>query len=412
MIRESAIFLGLLTGILFNAICLAEQSGRPENLTLSSFQFGPDNRWAFSHIREVLPTVNIAHDNDRILELKRSSNLVSDFSVHFEERQQSIDKIAEGQYIDGLLIIRDGDIVFEKYYGHLTEARPHLMNSVSKSVVGLLAGKLADEGVIDLSKPVSHYVPALAESGWGPDSLRSALDMRDGSDYSEDYDDFSTTFRVQDCAVGWTDADYCPKNGPRGGYDFFPTVGRNEAKLGKFSYRSGSTDVIGWVLEEATGQPLAELISEHIWKPMGAEFDAYITVDESGFVLADHGMSSTLRDLGRLGLLVLNKGRVFGEQVVPAAFIEDMHAQAGDPHWPYEPVAGFEPYYRSFWWGYGNDERDLSGYGIHGQVVRVAPEAGIVIAMYSTWPRANGDADKDYWTASDVLMDALIARFR
>ena len=68
----------------------------------------------------------------------------------------------------------------------------------------------------------------------------------------------------------------------------------DEAKLGKFSYRSGSTDVIGWVLEEATGQPLAELISQHVWKPMGAEFDAFITVDASGFALADHGMNSTL----------------------------------------------------------------------------------------------------------------------
>ena len=69
---------------------------------------------------------------------------------------------------------------------------------------------------------------------------------------------------------------------------------------------------------------------------MGAEFDAFITVDESGFVLADHGMNSTLRDLGRVGLLVLNKGMAFDRQVVPSSFIEDMHAQPGDPTWPYE----------------------------------------------------------------------------
>ena len=114
------------------------------------------------------------------------------------------------------------------------------------------------------------------------------------------------------------------------------------------------------MLEEATGLPLAELISMHIWKPMGAEFDAFITVDESGFVLADHGMNSTLRDLGRVGLLVLNKGKAFGEQVVPADFIEDMHAQPGDKNWPYESSEGLEPYYRSFWWGEGNDEHPPS----------------------------------------------------
>jgi CubicO group peptidase (beta-lactamase class C family) len=410
--NKIAIFLGLLTGVLSNSACLAEQSGKPENLTLSKFQFGPENRWTFSHIREVLPTVNIEHDGDRVLALERSSSFVSDFSIQFEGREQSIDEIVKSQYIDGLLVLENGNIIFERYYGHLTEARPHLMNSVSKSVVGLLAGKLADDGVIDLSKAVSHYVSALAESGWGPDSLRTLLDMRDGSDYTEDYEDFSTTFRVQDCAVGWTDADYCPEDGPRGGYVFFPTVGRNEANLGKFIYRSGSTDVLGWVLEEATGQPLAELISEHIWKPMGAEFDAFITVDESGFVLADHGMNSTLRDLGRLGLLVLNKGKAFGQQVVPADFIEDMHTQPGDPTWPYESTEGLEPYYRSFWWGKGNDERDLSGSGIHGQTIRVAPEPGIVIALYSTWPRADGDLTTQYWGLNDELMDALVARFR
>jgi hypothetical protein len=211
---------------------------------------------------------------------------------------------------------------------------------------------------------------------------------------------------------GETEADYCPKNGPRGGYEFFPTIGRNEAKIDKFSYRSGSTDVIGWVLEEATGQPLAELISMHIWKPMGAEFDAFITVDESGFVLADHGMKSTLRDLGRAGLLVLNKGVAFGQQVVPADFIEDMHAQPGDPTWPYASTDDLEPYYRSFWWGKGNDGRELSGSGIHGQTLVVAPEAGIVIALYSTWPRADGDNTTQYWGHNEDFMDALVAHFR
>ena len=404
--------LGLLTGILYSVASLAQQSPRPETLTLSNFQFGPENRWAFSHIREVLPTVNIEHDSDRILVLERSRNFIDNFSIPFEGREQSIDEIVQSQFIDGLVVLKDGDIIFEQYYGHLTAERPHLMNSVSKSVVGLLAGKLADDRVIDLAMRVSHYVPALAKSGWGPDSLRTLLDMRDGSNYTEDHPDFSTTFRIQDCAVGWTDADYCPENGPRGGYEFFPTIGRNEAKLDKFAYRSGSTDVLGWVLEEATGLPLAELISMHIWKPMGAEFDAFITVDESGFVLADHGMNSTLRDLGRVGLLVLNKGMALGQQVVPADFIEDMHAQPGDPTWPYASTDDVEPYYRSFWWGEGNDERDLSGSGIHGQTLYVAPEAGIVIALYSTWPRADGDNNKQYWGANEGLMDAVVARFR
>ncbi|MEJ6705668.1 MAG: serine hydrolase, partial [Pseudomonadales bacterium] len=374
--------------------------------------FGPVNRWTFSHMREIIPTVNIPRDTNRFLVLNNSDDLVADFSVEFQGRKQSIDEIAVHQFIDGLLIIKDGEIVVENYYGHLTQDRPHLMNSVSKSIVGLVAGKLAAQGVIDLEKPVSHYVPALAKSGYGPDSLQTLLDMRDGSDYTETYADFTTTFRLQDCAIGWTDADYCPKNGPIGLYEFLPTVGREKSKLGTFSYRSGSTNVIGWVLEAVTKQPLAELISEHIWQPMGAEFDANITVDEGGFVLADHGISATLRDLGRMGLLVLNDGKAFGNEVIPSKFIQDIRGQQGDPKWPYPGLGGYKPYYRSFWWGEGNPGGDISGYGIHGQFVRVVPEAGLVITMYSTWPRADGNGETHGWETSAELMDMMIARFR
>ena len=402
----------LITGVIGPSISSAEESGRPTNLTLESFQFGPVNRWTFSHMREIIPTVNIPRDTNRFLVLNNSDDLVADFSVEFQGRKQSIDEIAVHQFIDGLLIIKDGEIVVENYYGHLTQDRPHLMNSVSKSIVGLVAGKLAAQGVIDLEKPVSHYVPALAKSGYGPDSLQTLLDMRDGSDYTETYADFTTTFRLQDCAIGWTDADYCPKNGPIGLYEFLPTVGREKSKLGTFSYRSGSTNVIGWVLEAVTKQPLAELISEHIWQPMGAEFDANITVDEGGFVLADHGISATLRDLGRMGLLVLNDGKAFGNEVIPSKFIQDIRGQQGDPKWPYPGLGGYKPYYRSFWWGEGNPGGDISGYGIHGQFVRVVPEAGLVITMYSTWPRADGNGETHGWETSAELMDMMIARFR
>ena len=402
----------LITGVIGPSISSAEESDRPTNLTLESFQFGPVNRWTFSHMREIIPTVNIPRDTNRFLVLNNSDDLVADFSVEFQGRKQSIDEIAVHQFIDGLLIIKDGEIVVENYYGHLTQDRPHLMNSVSKSIVGLVAGKLAAQGVIDLEKPVSHYVPALAKSGYGPDSLQTLLDMRDGSDYTETYADFTTTFRLQDCAIGWTDADYCPKNGPIGLYEFLPTVGREKSKLGTFSYRSGSTNVIGWVLEAVTKQSLAELISEHIWQPMGAEFDANITVDEGGFVLADHGISATLRDLGRMGLLVLNDGKAFGNEVIPSKFIQDIRGQQGDPKWPYPGLGGYKPYYRSFWWGEGNPGGDISGYGIHGQFVRVVPEAGLVITMYSTWPRADGNGETHGWETSAELMDMMIARFR
>ena len=391
----------------------AEQSGRPDELRLSNFQFGPHNRWAFSHIREFMPTVNIPHSHGSVLELKERQSAKNNFSLNFQGKEQDLLEIVQSQYIDGLLVLKNDEILVERYFGELAPDRPHLMMSVTKSVVGLLAGKLAEQGVIDLNKPVSHYVPALASSGWGPDSLRTVLDMKDGADYTELYEDMSSTVRLQDCAAGWTDADYCPENGPKGGYEFFPTVGRNEKNLGKFVYKSGSTDVLGWVLEEATGEPLAQLIAKHIWQPMGAEFDANITVDEGGFVLGDGGMSATLRDLGRFGLLVLNNGAALGQQVIPKEFIQDIHNQPGDPNWPY-PVASSEwsPYYRSFWWGQGNQAREIMGLGIHGQYLHVAPAADLVVVIFSSWPRADGDDETHGWDPIYELGTALVNKFQ
>lgn len=396
---------------LFPTSTYPDQISRPKDLNLSNFQFGPSNRWSFSHLREVLPTVNIEHSEEHALKLKKNKKYNENFDLDYDGQTQSINDIAGKRYIDGIIILKNDEILFERYYGDLTEDKPHLMNSLSKSVVGLLAGRLEQDGLIDFDKPVSYYVPELSKSGWGPDSLRLVLDMKDGSDYSEDYPDFTTTFRIQDCAIGWTDADYCPEKIENGLYSFLPTIGRKESNIGTFKYRSGSTDVIGWVLEKASGKPLANLISEYIWKPMGAEFDAYITVDESGFVLADHGMNSTLRDLSRLGLLVLNEGKVFSQQIILEEFIRDMHAHE-DPNWPYDVSDGTSPYYRSFWWGKGNTERDLNGYGIHGQLLRVAPKAEMVVAIYSSWPRADGDSSSKYWDKSDELIDALIKKFR
>lgn len=413
MKRIPSLLLIIVLTLIAAKVAYADYSGRPDGLTLENFQVGPHNRWAFSHIREVIPTVNIPHDDQHVLPLTRSAAAVDDFSLTFQGKTQSFDALATQQYIDGLLVIKDGKIVFEKYYGHLKAELPHLMMSVTKSVVGLLTAVLEEQGVIDLAKPVSAYVPELAKSGWGPDSLRTLLDMRDGADYTEDYEDKTSTVALQDCAVAWSDAAYCAKDGPRGGYEFFPTVGRNTDNLGTFVYKSGTVDVMGWVLEAATGEPLAQLISKYIWQPMGAEFDANITVDKAGFVLADGGMNATLRDLGRFGLLALNEGRAMGKQVVPAAFIKDIREQPGDPNWPYddEPES-WSPYYRSFWWGQGDDGHEFAGVGINGQYLQVAPDDGIVVVIFSTWPRADGETDEYLWGPLYELGDALVDKFR
>ena len=150
------------------------------------------------------------------------------------------------------------------------------------------------------------------------------------------------------------------------------------------------------MLEAATGERFADLVSERLWKPMGAERSAHITVDVGGFTLASGGMSATLRDSARIGQLMLDRGRAGDEQVVPAEWIDDIFdhkvainpaVEAVSPHTG--PVV---PFYRSFVWGFGDSEGTVYAEGVHGQFIFVSSSTNTVIAMFSSWPNADGGA--------------------
>ena len=183
---------------------------------------------------------------------------------------------------------------------------------------------------------------------------------------------------------------------------------------GAFHYKSATTDVVAWVLERASGLPLAELFSDTIWQPIGAEFDAEITVDRGGFVMASGGMNATLRDMGRLGQMLLDGGRVGTRQVVPESFISDLMNQNKEPTWPYpigEGWYGENPYYRSFFWGVGNGNGDIEMVGVNGQLLRIIPKANMVIAQFASWPGYEDDGPDFGWTQSDNLMEALVEKY-
>ncbi|MDC0188956.1 hypothetical protein OAJ81_02205, partial [Gammaproteobacteria bacterium] len=127
-------------------------------------------------------------------------------------------------------------------------------------------------------------------------------------------------------------------------------------------------------------------------KPIGAESNAGITVDVSGFTLASGGMFASLRDTAKIGQLILNKGQAGKIQVVPENWINDMTDQSGDNSIMPLGSESINPYYRSFIWGIGDGEGTLLARGVHGQFVYVAPKSGVVIAIFSSWPNADGNS--------------------
>ena len=161
----------------------------------------------------------------------------------------------------------------------------------------------------------------------------------------------------------------------------------------QFEYLSVNTDLMGWVLERASGKKFAELISELIWQPMGAESDAYITVDHAGNARPAGGMCATLRDIARIGQVVLHDG----DGIVPAGWINDMLNNGSKEAFAAGPWRGFERSlgkvaYRSYWLA-NSEEQMLMGLGVHGQILLVDRKNGIIMAKTSSQP-ARFDAGK------------------
>lgn len=392
-----------------SALGATAQDGRPEGVTGATWQFGPLNRWAYTHIREILPTKDIPNDYRTVRPLKGLSIAASNPEIMLGGKSVQLSAAMEQNFIDGILVIKNGEVVVERYAGTLTPERPHLLWSVSKTITGLTAASVAADGLIDLDKTVGDYVPALAQSGWGKDKLRALLDMRDTSNWNEDYSAPDSTVRRQDCADGLLTGPMCGDTKVIGNYKFLPEVGRDESRFDSFVYKSGTTDVVAWVLEAATGKRFADLVSERIWKPMGAERSAAITVDVSGFTLASGGMVATLRDLARVGQLMLDRGRVDDRQVIPASWMDDIFNQPGDPGWSASKPEGTAPYYRSFVWGVGDGVGTVQARGVHGQIIDVSPSTGMVVAVFSSWPDASGGAPGVGGAETDAVIQALKA---
>ena len=270
---------------------------------LESWQVGPWNRWAYVHVGEVVDAVPVPRGGGPIARLERVA----------ADLDELVDPLLETAYVDGLAVVHGGRLVAECYGGEMTESSLHLSQSVGKSVLGLLVGILAERGALETGELVTARVPEVADSGYAGATVQHLLDMTAAIDFVEDY---AVDFWRYDVACGW----HPPRPGADAGtiLEFLPTIGAAEWRHGeRFHYATPNTDLLGVVAERAGGAPLAELIADELWGPMGAEQDAELTVDPAGTAAIGGGFCATLRDYARLGALVVEGGR----GVVPASWI-------------------------------------------------------------------------------------------
>ncbi len=355
---------------------------RPKGVTLENWRLPPHNAWAFHHVRELIPTAAIAV---RPTAPQPPPGPVLDLSdIGFNDRQGhswTFAGLLEQTATHAFLVLKQGRIVHEAYAPAYDPRSPHLLFSVSKSITGALAGCLVADGAIRPEDPVVDHVPEMAGSVYETCTLRHLLDMTVSMDLEENYTDPDSDYMRYREATGWN-----PPRAPSDLVSFLSTIrAGSEAHGALFRYRSPNSDLLGIVLERASGQPFADLLSERIWQKLGCCGPADITVDRLGAPRAAGGISTTARDLALLGDMMRCDGAYGGTEIVPSPWIADIRC-AGDPQaWANGDYSYLIPggRYRSQWYATAGAEPALCAIGIHGQWLYIDPASESVMVKLS-----------------------------
>ena len=296
-----------------------------------------------------------------------------------------------GSNVDAAIVLHGGRVAYESY----PRMRPqdgHILWSVTKSFVGLLVAILAERGLVDTERSIDAYIEEFRDSGWEGVRIRDVLDMASGIDARESDEEGSFTdpehpyFRFE-ASIG-----YLPGGHPEGPttYDIVASYGRRIEPGTVYEYTSVNSFALAWLVERMGGYPLHEMISREIWSRIGAQSDAVITQSPHGAPGADGGISCTLRDLARFGLIYTDAVR----EAQAKPIVSDRHlatVQTGGRRAVYE--AGLEPedsnraggpLFNSWQWDDVWRNGDLYKGGWGGQGLFVSPARNTVVAFFGT----------------------------
>jgi len=353
---------------------------------------------SFSNLDRILPHYTLDKSASPLPLAKTAS--VPDIKYRFEGRTLTVDDFLARERATGLLLIKDGEILVERYQYDRAANNRFLSHSMAKSIVSLAIGMALAEGKIaSLDDTVSKYVPKLAGSTYGETTIRNILKMSSGVPFNEVYDgkDDLTKFNIERYRGGSIDA-----------LRLFNT---REAEQGaRFHYASAETVNLVLVLRAVTGVPLSEYLTSRLWQPMGAEQDATWVKLPDGTVAGAGNFNAILRDYGRLGWLLANDGAIGSKQIVP----KDYLLEATD--WHRQPDA-FRPGRATPYFGYGyqfwlfpGEKRRFALLGVYGQAIFVDP--GLKLVMVLTAAARNANVGKEpFGRERDALWRGFVARY-
>jgi CubicO group peptidase (beta-lactamase class C family) len=378
-----------------------------------SFYTFPQFRWSFSNIRQLMPTTNVPRGNAPVSALARAERADIDnveFQVLGTSNAMTWAQSLDANYTDGIVVLHKGRIVYEKYAGALKPDGQHIAHSVTKSFFGTIGAILVADGKLNEGALVADYVSELKDTGFGNATVRQVLDMTTGIKYSENYADPKAEVFDHVRAGG-----VLPRppgyTGPKTFYEFLQTVQPEGAHGQSFAYKTVNSDALGWIIRRATGKSIGENLQERIWSKLGAEQDAYFTVDSVGNEFAGGGMNASLRDMARFGEMIRRDGYYNGQQIVPKSVVADIRKGADKTQFAtagYKLLPGWS--YRNMWWISHNEHGAFAARGVHGQTIYIDPKAEMVIARFASFPMpANAFNDPTSLPAFHALAKHLIA---
>ena len=243
----------------------------------------PRLRWSVCHLREFLPTAEISRGIGspvpldylppaEFADMRQEIDALTFMPMDGEE-EMTWEESLYANYTDGMLILHEGRVVYERYFGCLKEDGKHAIMSMTKSVTGLLGEILVEEGVLDDTLLVRDVIPEIGDSAFGSATVREVMDMTTGVQYSEDYSNPNADIWLYSAA-----ASPLPKaegyTGPDGYWEYLQQVQPEGEHGAQFHYKTINSDMLGWMISRVTGKSVTDLASERLWRRMGAEQDA------------------------------------------------------------------------------------------------------------------------------------------
>jgi CubicO group peptidase (beta-lactamase class C family) len=380
---------------------------RDSQVTSINYRDYPFSKWSFRNMGAPMHLVMIPRDGAIHVFKESENNNAGNAKV---ADNATFEAVFGSNEADGVIVVRDNTILFEKYWNGLSRHYQHIWFSMTKSLTSSAFGLLVTQKKIDLNASPVKYVHELKGTPWERTTIQQVLNMSTALGFQESYTDTSSVFYkhygTASTFFPMAQSNADPKSTEiLGTYDFLTKVAtpNNTLQPGeKFEYNSTNVDVISWIISRVTGKSYNEFIQETIWSKIGAEHDAYINVDRTYTSLATGGLNSTLRDAALFATLILNRGKIDGKQLLPESWVDETLKLTNADKERYNRNDVYVPAkmpwvaYKNYWWILDETKGEYCAIGIHGQVMYINRAANMVIAYFSSQPGAGSVASKNF----------------